>query len=183
MNSLKKVMDIIQSLFPGLSMCLPNEISSCSKDGSTTGTRPRMEMTPDPCDGMPLNQISEMFHQCQLNHVYVASTEGELLQNGLLLCVNPHGAHCVYASFCYQHSSRARHCLPVHCASSDQSPQSFSPSHFHHVGMQRPFLHSYWKYLEQPGTSVGAAETNRVASETVASHDDPTVNTSEVSSI
>ena len=51
-------------------------------------------------------------------------------------------------------------CVPVHWASSDQSPQSFSPSHFHHVGMQRPFLHSYWKYLEQPGTSVGAAATH-----------------------
>lgn len=52
-------------------------------------------------------------------------------------------------------------CAPVHWASSDQSPQSFSPSHFHHVGIQRPFLHSYWKYLEQPGTSVGAAATHR----------------------
>lgn len=52
-------------------------------------------------------------------------------------------------------------CVPVHWASSDQSPQSFSPSHFHHVGIQRPFLHSYWKYLEQPGTSVGAAATHR----------------------
>uniref|UniRef100_A0A8C6SHX8 Uncharacterized protein n=1 Tax=Neogobius melanostomus TaxID=47308 RepID=A0A8C6SHX8_9GOBI len=38
-------------------------------------------------------------------------------------------------------------------SSSDQSPQSFSPSHFHHVGIQRPFLHSYWKYREHPGTS------------------------------
>lgn len=51
--------------------------------------------------------------------------------------------------------------VPVHWASSDQSPQSSSPSHFHHVGIQRPFLHSYWKYLEQPGTSVGAAATHR----------------------
>lgn len=54
--------------------------------------------------------------------------------------------------------------LPVHWASSLQSPQSFSPSHFHHVGMQRPFLHSYWKYLEQPGTSVGAAAGSTISS-------------------
>lgn len=30
--------------------------------------------------------------------------------------------------------------------------------------MQRPFLHSYWKYLEQPGTSVGAAAGSTVGS-------------------
>lgn len=86
-------------------------------------------------------------------HVYVHCCHLVLLNRG--------GELLELWGFWWSSTARTNDVVPEHMYSSDQSPQSFSRSHFHHVGIQRPFLHSYWKYLEQPGTSVGAAATSR----------------------
>lgn len=49
---------------------------------------------------------------------------------------------------------------PAQASSSDQSPQSFSRSHLHRLGMQRPFSHRNWKWREQLGASVGFSGEN-----------------------
>lgn len=59
---------------------------------------------------------------------------------------------------------RPQDLLPPQSLSSDQSPQSFSLSHFHLLGMQWPFSHWNWKYREQFGSSVGFSENKHTIS-------------------